>query len=349
MHGDDWFERLTGFPETLPEAVRERLRLEGSTLLSTHNGARYQVGTLEMPSLAELRERAALIQPSGRRLRLRAISGDARSLHRSDEFRGALFQVASQFNLLEMTGPSVTPEDGVARYASDPTQGPACAIAAGAATIYRNYLVPVGGQIGQTRGRQLDALADLGEALAGLTGLGVSELWSMRNGYALATQRGLKAIREALAQANETSLNALRGKLRIGVHWNVEVTDGTQQPRPIVSQAFCSALPVAYSSVPAEHWEPLARLVLGAAYEATLLAGTLHAQVGGTNRVLLTRVGGGAFGNPTNWIDSAIERALELARERDLDVSWVAYRAPDEAMHALMHRFRANPSGVHGE
>jgi len=37
----------------------------------------------------------------------------------------APFQVASQFNLLEMTGPSVTPEHGVARYAHDPTQGPA--------------------------------------------------------------------------------------------------------------------------------------------------------------------------------------------------------------------------------
>ena len=47
--------------------------------------------------------------------------------------------MASQFNLLEMTAPSITPEHGVARYQLDRTQGPACAIAAGAATIYRNY------------------------------------------------------------------------------------------------------------------------------------------------------------------------------------------------------------------
>ena len=45
--------------------------------------------------------------------------------------------MASQFNLLEMTGPEITPEDGVTRYAHDRTQGPACAIAAGAATVYR--------------------------------------------------------------------------------------------------------------------------------------------------------------------------------------------------------------------
>ena len=33
----------------------------------------------------------------------------------------------------------MTPEDGVTRYKDDPTQGPACAIAASAATMYRNY------------------------------------------------------------------------------------------------------------------------------------------------------------------------------------------------------------------
>jgi hypothetical protein len=50
-----------------------------------------------------------------------------------------LNSLASQFNLLEMTGPSVTPEDGVTRYKDDPTQGPACAIAAGAATILHRH------------------------------------------------------------------------------------------------------------------------------------------------------------------------------------------------------------------
>ena len=74
--------------------------------------------------------------------------------------------LTSQFNMLEMVGPGVTPEDGVARYAYDRTQGPACAIAAGAATIYRNYLAPVAGGIGQTADRQIDGLADIGGELA---------------------------------------------------------------------------------------------------------------------------------------------------------------------------------------
>jgi hypothetical protein len=39
--------------------------------------------------------------------------GEARAVHADSELEGALFQVASQFNLLEMTGPTVTLKDGV--------------------------------------------------------------------------------------------------------------------------------------------------------------------------------------------------------------------------------------------
>jgi hypothetical protein len=74
-------------------------------------------------------------------LKTSIVQGDLRWLHRLPGLGGALFQVAPQFNALEMTGPGVTPEDGVTRYQCDHTQGPACAIAAGAATIYRNYFV----------------------------------------------------------------------------------------------------------------------------------------------------------------------------------------------------------------
>ena len=55
------------------------------------------------------------------------VCGDVRQMNRQPANAGALFQVASQFNLLEMTGPAVTPEEGVTRYQGDPTQGPACA------------------------------------------------------------------------------------------------------------------------------------------------------------------------------------------------------------------------------
>jgi hypothetical protein len=57
------------------------------------------------------------------------VTGDVWRMHLLPENAGALFQLASQFNLLEMTGPEVPRENGVVTiYQHDHTQGPACAI-----------------------------------------------------------------------------------------------------------------------------------------------------------------------------------------------------------------------------
>ena len=112
----------------------------------------------------------------------------------------------------------MTPEQGVTRYQSDPTQGPACAIAAGAATIYRNYFAPIEGSQGQTAKRQLDGLADVGAALSGALKLPIGKLWKMQNGYALGTQPGLDAIARYLETLAEDQIKVLRGKLSVGIH-----------------------------------------------------------------------------------------------------------------------------------
>ena len=214
MTSHDWFERITGFREDGYTATQRRLRVEGDELVSAVNGKRYGIGNLTMPTLAELRSR---VNPDrGQRSSVQVLAGDVRALHADPAYEGALFQVASQFNLLEMTSEHVTPEQGVARYADDHTQGPACAMAAGAATIYRNYCVPVGDRIGQTSDRQLDALAGLGSALSDLVDLPVSGLWRMQNGYALCTREGLTAITCLLDEAPEDLLDLLRG--HVG-HW----------------------------------------------------------------------------------------------------------------------------------
>jgi hypothetical protein len=122
----DWFERLTGFKETSYDETRKRLVVEGEVLRSLVNGRGFAVGRLEGVSLQALRERVTSGDDLPGRLAVRNISGDVRQLHLTPEFTGALFQVASQFNLLEMVSPSVTPEQGVTRYQNDRTQGPAC-------------------------------------------------------------------------------------------------------------------------------------------------------------------------------------------------------------------------------
>ncbi len=139
----DWFERLTGFRERDYHETRDRLAVDGDRLRSLVNEKSYGIGTLELVSLETLRQRVNSPRPKPGKLKVSIVTGDVRAMHRSSECAGALFQVASQFNLLEMVSPEITPEAGVTRYEHDRTQGPACAIAAGAATIYRNYFAPV--------------------------------------------------------------------------------------------------------------------------------------------------------------------------------------------------------------
>ncbi len=336
----NWFERITGFKEAEYRATRARLAVEDGKLVSDAHGLRYAVGRLEVPSLADLRARASALSHSRARTTLRAVIGDVRALHRDSANAGALFQVASQFNLLEMTSPSVSPEEGVTRYMHDHTQGPACAIAAGAATIYRNYLVPIGSESGQTRQRQIDALAPLGDALSAALRRPVRSLWTMRNGYALCTPDGLAAIGELLGRADDVTRDALRSRLCIGLHHDVQVTDVESAEPQIVTQAFCSALPVAYTTIAPAIWKPFASLVLEAAYEATLLAAAIRSSQGQSRKVFLTSLGGGAFGNDEAWIDAALERALRRMDRAGLDVAIVSYGSLRSGLHNLVERFR---------
>ncbi|MBX7101173.1 MAG: hypothetical protein K1X89_25885 [Myxococcaceae bacterium] len=329
-----WFERLTGFAELPYAQTQERLEVVGARLRSKVNGASWGIGRLELPTLAELRARGApLLAEVPGALRAELAVGDVRAFHSAPASAGALFQVASQFNLLEMMDETVAPEDGVTRYERDRTQGPACAMAAAAALLYRNYLVPVGTQVGQTEGRQLDALADLAAAL----GLPESGQWQMRNGYALGTRAGVAEVGRRLAGASEAERDAYRATLRIGLHWDVEVTDAAAKGAT-VSQAFCSALPVSYGDpdIPKEAWAPFATLVLEAAYEATLWAGVLNAARGASRTVFLTLLGGGAFGNELGWIEGALTRAAARFRGAGLTLVVVSFRAPDARLRQLV-------------
>ena len=264
---------------------------------------------------------------------MRNISGDVRRLHQVPEYAGALFQVASQFNLLEMVSPEVTPEQGVTRYQHDRTQGPACAIAAGAATIYRNYFVPVGEGIGQTRERQLDGLADVGTALGHALGQPVDSLWTMRNGYALCSAGRAGCDREPSCGAGTPEqTDALRALLRIGVHSDVEVTDAERVAMPSRLAGLLLGPSGGVQPRARDPWQPFAELVLEAAYEATLWAAVLNARRGASNIVLLTRLGGGAFGNDDAWIDAAMRRALTWSKIFGLDVRLVSFGAPPPSM-----------------
>jgi hypothetical protein len=163
--------------------------------------------------------------------------------------------------------------------------------------------------------------------------------WEMKNGYALCTRAGLDSIADHLGSLQPEQLDILRGQLRIGIHRDVEVTDSEGDHRPLVSQAFGSALPVAYTRVPPSHWEPFASPVLEAAYEATMSAALLNAKRGASNvgrsAYPTWRLGGGAIGNHDDWIHAAMRRSLEGMREFDLDVKLVSYGRRRARPHKL--------------
>jgi hypothetical protein len=327
-----WFERLTGFSEESPQGVRANITVDRKGLKSRVNGKVFVCGELETPSLTELRERVHSSGHPAGRTSVREVVANVQHLHTDESNAGSLFQVASQFNLLEMVSPSVTPERGVGIYENDPTQGPACAIAAGAGTIYRNYFAEVNGHVGQSAGNQIDCLADIGIAL----GNSQNRLWEMTNGYALPSRDGLVEISNRLRASSESELDALRQLLRIGIQWNTQVT--LNDCRHTVSQAYCSALPVAYSSQPSNLWGDFARLILEASYEATICAAILNSQSTGNNRVFLTLLGGGAFGNEVDWIIRGIQRALKLYSHAELDVAIVSYGSSKQYIQDLVNQ-----------
>ncbi len=328
-----WFEKLTGCPELDPDQVRRYLTCEGTVLRSKLNGLSWECGHLEVLSLGQLRARVGEIDGAKSPLIVEELVANVQDLHRDKLNENAMFQVASQFNLLEMTSPEVTPEAGVGIYEQDYTQGPACAIAAGAGTIFRNYFVPVNGRIGQTRDNQIDCLSGIGKLLGNLN----NRLWKMVNGYALPTADGLMEINRKISQMAATSLDELREALQVGIVWQTQVTlDGASHR---VSQVYCSAVPVAYTNFGPELWEPFATLILDAAYEATFCAGILNRVRYGNTRLFLTLLGGGAFGNRPTWIIDAIRRCLLRYSASGLNVSIVSYGRSNHDVRELVEEF----------
>jgi len=327
---DDWFTRLFGFSERHPDEVRNHFVVEGNHLRSKVNGRTYQCGTLEIISLADLRHQTVPLGEFGGELSVDEVVADVKTLHADPANQNATFQVASQFNLLEMVHPRVTPEQGVGIYENDPTQGPACAIACGAGTVFRNYFVPVGGQIGQSESEQIDCLESIGIALGNVD----NRLWTMRNGYALPSEQGMQEIDAKLRTLAEPEIDALRSNLMVGIQRRTQVTIG--DARHLVSQVYCSAMPVAYSRLSSHQWERFARLILDAAYEATFAAALIQSKESENKTLFLTLLGGGAFGNDQQWILDAISRACKLYRSADLSVRIVSYSKSNPAIRYLV-------------
>lgn len=128
-------------------------------------------------------------------------------------------QVASQFNALEFVHAKCTPEDGIGGYERDRTQGPACSIACGPATVVRNYFVPVSTGNALQRGQSAEHQLNNADDLLARLGCPAEEV-RVTNGYMMASDEGLRCLAAAIEAGDR---EALTGALKVGVHADVQV------------------------------------------------------------------------------------------------------------------------------
>ncbi|MGE0487253.1 MAG: hypothetical protein AB7Q81_24075 [Gammaproteobacteria bacterium] len=269
----------------------------------TFDDRRYAAGRFELPRIGTLKQALAASRACAtgvvNLMRLGGRRADRDIGHlQANAPPGTLFQVASQFNCLESTKPCIVP---IARYFSDPTQGPRASISAFPGTLLRHYRAPRpdGSRFVQANDDCLNLLHDaIGDAGARVC-----------SGY-LCTQ---DIPRPA---ALEAALEVRFDQLRVGLHDGIEVVLGRNwygavQPGTTIAQAFTSTIALGGYSFAHDDREfaGIRRHLLRAAYLGTLL-GALHL---GMERVVLTLIGGGAFDNPAADIWDAIHWASSEA------------------------------------
>lgn len=329
-----WFKKAFGCREQACEVTKKSLNFSDGTLQI--NGQEFHVGPFDVITLEDLKARLASSEGLGRTLRggsgltFHNIRATTLDLHLDPESAGAVFQVASLFNCLELDSSNASPSDGVTKTGCQPTQGSACASACPAATVFRNYFANGDGQ-------QVECLSEVEQIVNNRR----EKYWSVRNGFCM-PGRDFKKI-NARFQQDMGFEEDIRSKLKVGIHWDTAVMGNSHR----VAQVFCSAAPVSLTKyVKAEDWETFAKTILEAGFEATLTAAACLARERGERvQVYLTPVGGGVLGNRTRWIVAAMDRALTLHEASPLDVHLVHLESKELRQYKdLETKSRWNPA-----
>ena len=325
-----FFKDLTGLFES--DFQQDRLArtclvdLATGRLQNRSSGRSYQTGRFRVVTLRQLRAETQgqrgsqpgkfsvffASQPS-RESHYRRI--DVGALQADPQNQRALFQVASNFNALELCSPSDKYQmEHLEQYIFDNTQGPNASISAAAALVLRHYYafaaegVPIDEWPQKFSGRQLELL--------GQTGLPV------KNGYLVLTP--------------ETVTKELDPQdVAVCLHEEAEVTFGlvrqdehevVQRPQ-FVDQVFTATVDLAGANAKLAQSHPqelerIGRALLRAAYEGTLRC----AQLRGNKQVFLTLIGGGVFANPPKWISDTLLALKDLIVDSGIDVQLNLYR-----------------------
>jgi len=290
-----------------------------TTLTSKPNGLKFKCGDFCIRNVTQLTCSKSLdINTSSIKLE-HIVVNDLKTLY--TKFPDSVFQVASQFNCLEFPDPYTVPENGVSQYEYDGTQGPTSALICLPATVYRHFYVPLKLKIGQTTNNQINNL----NAVELLLNNATEKYFTVKNGYVDATDGSLNRLNKYLNN-NPLLVKEIEDAVCVGIQTNMDAVIDPKTPFIISSQVFCSALSCRYSNINnLNNWKQFATIVLKSAYKCTLY----HAAQTGVNRVFLTFMGGGAFGNKIDWIvDAMCEAILEVSRNTSatLDIKVCHYQ-----------------------
>jgi hypothetical protein len=383
----DWFKNVFGFAEDAANFAKNHkssfdVKTSASDyhILMTVKSKEIDIGVFRYVSVAQLLKTAS-DNPSARsvfgfdstrnNLKYYTMTSTSRAIHINPSYHDSIFQVASQFNALEMPSPKVTPQAGITSYYGDPTQGPECAIMCPFGTLYRNYFCmpsastneqPADKSINTNPQTGIDAAVDgsvnnqintLAELMKKTTEF---NKLTFQNGYIIANdQVQLDAINKYLSTPENfwNAMMAIKYVIQEDTPVVNAVGDG-QILDHIVSQIYCSAYPVAYSKLRPEQYYLLSSMILHAVYYSTLAYAVSRITPDEPRKkVFLTRVGGGVFKNENYIIDTAIYNAVSHFIAYPIDVYIVGYETnakdqaiitdPKEITENLQHIIVTNP------
>lgn len=287
----------------------------------------YQAGFFKEFSISELRNASEKINKMGggsfnvieainplNQTYLRTV--DVGAMQADLQYKDAVFQVASNFNALELVGPNDQMEN-ITKYLLDKTQGPFASLSALPGLIYRHYYMFMNskpqGEWQQTPQRQINFL----------------------------DQTDIPVTNSYVTFGNDVFgiTNYAVDKMKVGYHRDIQVTFGfmpdfskfekVTNPDQTVNQVFTAAINFGFGSRnnsivlkrDPNNVKAIAQNIQNAAYEGTIRSAFVH----GKKRVVLTMIGGGVFANDVAWIANAIEKNKELIKQSGMKVELVIF------------------------
>lgn len=228
----------------------------------------------------------------------------------------ATFQVASNLNTMEPPNEDITPEDGnfVTLYLDDKTQGPMASISAAPAAIARVYCMFHSEKDDpsmwyQTGEEQISMLSKL------------NTYYTTSNGYVV-NYGGEKSF-------EKKDIDKLCQKVHIGIQYDLDAMYGKRADgkmdklkRPVkINQVFCAGMNKGQGENGATNKEldaddTKSTLLLRACYQGTYYGAICM----GSEKLFLTLVGGGVFGNSFDSIvDEIVKAHKEIANNKKVN------------------------------